>query len=43
MSILFESKLAESLDFGHILEIGAKAENEESWQGIPKTFLYIGI
>ncbi|XP_013104033.1 32 kDa beta-galactoside-binding lectin lec-3-like [Stomoxys calcitrans] len=34
MAVLFEGKLIQNLEFGHILEIGGKADNEESWFSI---------
>ncbi|XP_013104026.2 uncharacterized protein LOC106084697 [Stomoxys calcitrans] len=34
MSAVFQGKLAENLDFGHILEIGGQAEEDGSWFSI---------
>ncbi|XP_061394913.1 uncharacterized protein LOC133330492 [Musca vetustissima] len=34
MSVLFQSKLIENLSFGHLLQLGGKAENDESWFSI---------
>ncbi|XP_073819589.1 32 kDa beta-galactoside-binding lectin-like [Musca autumnalis] len=34
MSALFQGKLIENLSFGHLLQIGGKAESEESWFSI---------
>ncbi|XP_061394911.1 uncharacterized protein LOC133330491 [Musca vetustissima] len=34
MSVLFQSKLIENLSLGHLLQIGGKAENDESWFSI---------
>uniref|UniRef100_A0A1I8MUH5 Galectin n=1 Tax=Musca domestica TaxID=7370 RepID=A0A1I8MUH5_MUSDO len=34
MSVLFQGKLIENLSFGHLLQIGGRAENKDSWLSI---------